>query len=210
MKRRATAVLHLNGSGDANAVLNLARKVIAGYTANPEIFPNPDPPIADLQREADDLEEAITEAGTGNHQAVQDKDGQSATVHALLRNGTLYVSRIANGDIPTILLSGFDASDDPTPRAVPGRVPIQRIEDGPSGTSAKLFVETPGEPVDFVVQMLDGGPDPNAWVTVLETSNSRALVVEGLERAKEVHFRVAARSTKGQGPWSDPASFIPR
>jgi hypothetical protein len=48
--------------------------------------------------------------------------------------------------------------------------------------------------------------DPS-WVTVLETSDSRKLILKGLIANQKIHIDVNAKNAKGKGMYSDAMSF---
>ncbi len=209
-KRISTAVLHLNGSKNAAAVHALAVKVFQEMTNNSVTFPGPPFPLVDLQAAIAQLEVLMGEAATGNHQKVEDRNQQSAKVYNMLRSLAGYVNSIAQGDRNIVLLSGFDASDDPSPVPIPDKIIIRRVDRGETPHSAKIHIENPNNEEIFIVQVCDAPLDEASFRTVLQSTSSRRLILENLVKGKEIFIRVAGQNARGQGEWSDPASFIPQ
>lgn len=191
----------------------LAARVIEGYTDNPAVFPNPQPPIISLTAENDKLAALISEA-KGNHLKTVERNEQCKKVYDLLNDkGKPFVNGKAKGDEAIILLSGFFASKTPQPRSIPAQVVIKRIADGAVSHSAKIFLAKITSPLNeksesliYTVQMADGSL--SEFRTVLQTTNQRKLVITNLVRAREVFFRIAASNSRGQGDWSDTVPFI--
>jgi hypothetical protein len=128
-----------------------------------------------------------------------------------------YVNFVAQGDRAIILLSGFDASNDPLPLPIPDAPAIRRIDDGLIPLSAKILLVNQSGPVIvkkrnlwYIVQMSTTPLEQDSFKTVLFTSNSRKLIITGLIRLQEVFFRVAVLNAHGQGNWSPCVPFVAR
>lgn len=192
-------------------VHTLVSRVIDGYTDNPTVFATPVPELDILIRERDFLGLHIAEA-KGNHQKKIERDEKSVEVYNLLINEAIpYVNSIANGDESLIYLSGFRANKAPTPKGIPAKVVIKKVIDGKTPQSAKITLENMGSGLTYKVQVsvVVPGAAPS-FAPAMESTSSRRLVLESLEKGKEILIRVAASNTKGTGDWSEPYSFIPR
>jgi len=192
-------------------VHTLASRVIDGYSDNPTVFTTPVPELINLTKEKDLLGLHIAEA-KGNHQKKIERDEKCVEVYNLLINeGIPYVNSIANGDQSLINLSGFRASKEPTPRGIPAKVVIKKVTDGKTPQSAKIYLENMGTGLTYKVQTSSvvQGAAPS-FVPVMDSTSSKKLVLENLEKGKEILIRIAASNTKGTGDWSEPYSFIPR
>ena len=102
-----TAVLHLK-SKDPQSVYNLGGKVYTSMFASKAIFTNSDPTIEDFGAEVTKLDTAI-KAKDGSKIKAQAVIDQTGVVYYGLKSLLIYVNKVANGDMSTILLSGFDA-----------------------------------------------------------------------------------------------------
>lgn len=192
-------------------VHTLASRVIDGYKDNPTIFAAPLPDLVSFTKENDLLGLHIAEA-KGNHQKKIERDEKCVEVYNLLINeGIPYVNSIANGDQAIINLSGFRANKEPTPKGIPAKVVIKKVTDGKTPESAKITLANMGSGLSYKVQIsvVVPGTAPS-FAPAMESTSSRRLVLDSLEKGKEILIRVAASNTKGTGDWSEPYSFIPR
>jgi len=209
MKRLFEAVLKITAK-EFSRVYVLAGHVIAQLSANISLFATPVPSVATLTTENNKLDLTI-KAKDGSHQKNRACEEQAQVVFNLLKTEIAYVNKIAHGDKATILLSGFDASSEPSPRDVPAQVVIKKIVDEKAPLSAKVFIEVADRDILYKVETTLTPEDANSWKLVLETGNSKKLIVDkGLVHGTEVYFRVAAINTHGQGLWSDVHSFLVR
>ena len=210
MKKKYVTVLHINSYKDFDSVHNLSTKVINSLTANVATYAVPNPTVAVITTETNTLKTNIGDAKSGNHQKVQARNEQSLKVLNLLRTESNYVNTIANGDRAIILLSGFDASNEPAPHAIPDKVIIKRIEDGKTAHSAKIFIVPADAGLLYTVQMYKITDTTKTFVTVLKATNSRKLVLENLDRGVEIFIQVCAMNARGEGDWSETSAFMPR
>jgi len=210
MKRKFVSVLHILNYREYNKVVNLSGKVSAALAANTTTFANPSPTLASLNTETATLKTLIADAMSGNHQKVQARNEQSLKVVNMLHLLATYVSNIAAGDRAIILLSGFEASSEPAPHSIPDKMVITKITDGKTEHSAKIMVVPAGSRIMYTVQMVKASDATKNWQIVLQTSNSKLLIIEDLVRGEEIFVRVSAMNTHGMGEWSEAHAFLPR
>jgi len=216
MKKAFFAVLHVTPR-QFGKLMVLGTKVTDNMGFNPATFPNPDPMLSSLQSTCEELEILMGEAETGDHQKVQARNKKALEYYSMLQIERNYVNNVAQGDRAVILLSGFDACNDPLPLPVPDTPAIKRIDDGPLPLSAIILLINQSGPnikkkrnVWYIVQMSTTLLVPESFETVLTKTNSRKLIIPGLVRLQEVFFRVAAMNTHGQSNWSACVSYVPR
>ena len=210
MKRKSIAALHIRSAREVHKVAALGNQVLLGLTEHATTFPTPSPSVSDLDVENYLLTILIGEAKGGDRQKIQARNEQSAIVLKKLKILTNYVNGIADGDKAIILLSGFDAADEPTPQPAPPRIVIRRIVDGSNAHSAKIHIESIGTRATYFVETTATPTDEHSWQEVLRETNSRKLIIENLDRGTELYFRVSALNSTGQGPWSDDFVFLVR
>jgi hypothetical protein len=205
-------------------VFALGTRVNKGLGANSGIFINPDPLLSVLGPAVALLGTYTGAAKTGDHTAVATLHKQSELVYGYLSSEKAYVKKIANGDKTTILLSGFDSCEEAGPKVIPSKVIIKQVKEGPVTNSAKIMLASVTKTTTptartassvakgnmFIVDMSTTPNDLNSYHDVLMETNSKKLVIPNLVPDVPVWFRVAARNSKGQGPWSEPFKFIPR
>jgi len=210
MNRRFEAVLNISTKKDAGEVLSLLNKVIIGLGENKTVFTAPDPTVEALEAGEKALSRLIIEASNGDRREIEARNALSVKVYQLLKYAAQYVSRVADGEREVILLSGFSANSEPAQGKAPGQARIRAIKDGKLPQSAKIILEPLGMPVRLQIQLSTDSSDATAWKLVLETTDSTKVELNGLERGKEIYFRVVALNKYGQGEWSEATSFIPR
>jgi hypothetical protein len=190
-------------------VNQLGGKVHTGISENLNTFVTPDPSMETLDSENTKLLNLI-HAKDGSKQKNQAVLEQSQVVFNLLKDLSIYVDKIADGDKAIILLSGFDFSEEASLHGIPGKVIIRRITDGATACSAKIYIETLSEADRYKVETTTTPNDASSWKTVLDPASSKNLEIEGLTRAQEIYIRVTGGNTHGWGIPSEYASFIPR
>ena len=201
-----TAVLHLK-SKDPVKVYQLGGKVYSNLTLNASIFQSPDPDLGTFNGELTKLDTLI-KSKDGSKQKTQAISDQVEVVHGYLKSYITYVNKVAQGDKTIILQSGFDCNNEPVSRGIPDKGLIKRIEDGSTAQSAKIYVEALEDADRYKVEMTN---DLNStWTTVLDHGTLNKLEINGMERGKEVFYRVSGGNIYGWGIPSEPVSFIPR
>jgi hypothetical protein len=209
MKRRFVAVLKMNPK-EFQKVFNRCKDVSKGLKDNIATFPTPVPPTATLDTENGKLGTLITEADSGSHQKVADRDKQSEKVYGLLRTETTYVDYVADGDRAIVLLSGFQASAEPTPQPVPAKVVMKRVDSGKTEHSAKIFIIPLGKGIRYNVQVSTTNQEEDSFETVLSNKASTKLILADLTEGAKIYIRVNATNPAGDGDFSDPMEFIVR
>ncbi|HNW51798.1 MAG TPA: fibronectin type III domain-containing protein [Prolixibacteraceae bacterium] len=202
------SALHVKAK-EFTKVNQLAGKVSTGITENPTIFVTPDPSMETLNSENTKLLNLI-HAKDGSKQKNQAVLEQSQVVFDLLKDLSVYVDKVADGDKAIILLSGFDCNEDATPHNIPGKVIIRRITDGSIACSAKIYIETLPDADRYKVETSTTPNDASSWKTVLDPASSKNLEIEGLNKGQEIYIRVTGGNTHGWGTPSEYMSFIPR
>jgi hypothetical protein len=213
MKRSFKAVMHCTAK-ETSTLVDRSNNVITGLSSNTNTYPQPNPAVDELKAETSILAELSGQA-KGSSQKKQARDQQAIKVYGMLLAESNYVNSVAKGDKAIILLSGFDVSAEPSPHPVPDVPVIKRIEDGNAPHSAKIFLAkitspllTTREKLTFIVQMCTDDSKEENWKTVLQTQNSKSLILLSLVRKEEYLFRIAVMNARGQSDWSETASFV--
>ena len=92
---------------DYNDVLTLARTVSSSMTVNSAIYSLPDPALAVIDAQADELQNLIAEVENGSHMKTELRNQASEQLYHLLQEETIYVNKVGNGDRGILELSGF-------------------------------------------------------------------------------------------------------
>ena len=198
-------------------LLALLSKVIETLTANTTTFLALPTSIAALQAEVTPFGNFIAAAVKGGVIDTANRNKEAIKVHALLQTELSYVNSIAKGDKAIILLSGFDASNEPQPTAIPDVPVIKKIIEGPVHGSIKIVLAktTSGEHIrkvkrTLLVELTTTGTDPNSFKIVLITGSSKKLIMPNLVKGVEVFIKIAAMNNKGTSQYSNVASYIPQ
>lgn len=173
-------------------------------------FPGAAPFIALLTAARLKLVAAIAAAIDGGKAATFAKNEAEAELDEAITQTAGYVVSVAGHDEALILSAGFDVRK---PSAPIGNLPA------PPNLRADL-TDMPGEinadwdPVhgahEFEFQRNDTDPAVEAnWSTLGMTTKSKYLD-QGLASGSIHWYRVRARGTAGDGPWSDPARAMAR
>lgn len=110
------AISWLTTDNDAECI-NDTSVVITSLTKNSSVYPKPSPTLAAVQSALDDFSEGVDAAAGGGTALTAAKNKLRAVLVALLRQLASYVQVTCNGDMATLLLSGF-------PVQKPDRQPI--------------------------------------------------------------------------------------
>ena len=202
----------INCTTKAHVKLNKkARKVITNMTTNAATFPGTATSVAKLQADQVLYEGYIANA-KGNDEVMKQRNSMALTIMDDLKALLSPVDDAAKNDPAIIAQSGFDSSADPTPHSIPVKVIIKRIVNGETSQTAKIFIEPMGQhglTFHIRVTTVANAPvnDPS-WVTVVQTTSSKELIVPNLSRGKEVFIQVNAMNAAGTGLWSEVFPFI--
>ena len=178
-------------------------------TGNPN-FTTPQPPVADITTARETLEMAIAAALNGGRDATFAKNTAEAELDELLVQEAGYVVSIAGGDEAMILSAGFDVRKPARPI---GPLPkVANLHADLTDQIAEILADwdvTRGAH-EYEVQRNSGDPAVEAgWQMIAFTTRSKFLDTR-LASGSTHWYRVRARGTAGDGPFSDPAQAMAR
>lgn len=180
---------------------DFANQVHKGLTTHATTFPTPPVSPATLLTDLTDFKNAIAQAAIGGKADTAAKDAARQVVLGDLRQEALYVEMIANGELETLLLSGFNArSQERQHLPLPAPTGVVITNDGEGKLNAQV------EPVKNC-SMYEGRakPDGGAWGMSVFTGDSRHILFDGLTPGAmyTIQIRALGGST-GTSDWSDP------
>lgn len=183
--------------------LQTTRAAIIKMTANAN-FPNVVPTAANMATAADDFEEAMAIASTGNRDAIASKNAQKNTLQGMMRSWGLYVNQLSDGNIGMLIGSGLPTTKEPAPSVlgVPENLVINQAVNPGS-------VEVSFKAVDKAINYrYEWAQNPITATTVWQGTGSsmRKMVISNLEPGTNYWFRVRAYGTKQQQTVSDEVS----
>ena len=186
-----------------------AGAVLDGLYENVGAFPTPPVPKPALEASLTAFTAAIAAQQTGAKLATAQKNSARDAVVDMLRLLAGYVQGACNNDLPTLLLSGFDAVSNgraQTLLAVPG---ILSISNGNSGQLLLRITAIANARCYEVRQSATGGTQPPQWQSGGLFTDSRSMPVNGLTPGTNYTFQVrAVGGSTGYSGWSDPVSHM--
>lgn len=180
------------------------RNVITQMTGKAS-FPTPDVALAVAKTAVDTLEADHTAAKSGAHVLVSKMRQSAEAADNLFRKLALYVDRIADGNETIILSSGFHVSKQPE-----ASVREAFVVDASENPSEIILIRKaqPGAR-SYIWQYCVGALPTNGqpWIFAGASTQTR-YVIKDLESGSKCWFRVAAITSSGQEPWSDPVMKV--
>jgi hypothetical protein len=207
MNKKFFTVMHVSRN-QYMKIINLGNKVVGFLTTNALMFPAITNDAAALKPEVELLEQYQGKVDGGSELDTANRDDQAKIVYDMLIENLPDVDKVADGDKPTILLSGYDASLEPQPKDLPGTPTITKITDGPVDHSAKVHLDNFEVGAFHIAEYRKVGEQD--WKLGKQTRNSRDLIITGLVKAEEIEVRVADQNTAGKGTYTQPMTFLPR
>lgn len=178
-------------------------------TANPD-FTTPTPPVAAITTARLKLEAAIAATLNGGKDATFAKNEAEAELDELIVQEAGYVVSVAGGNEALILSAGFEVRKPGTPIG-----PLPQVANLRADLTDQLGeILADWDPLhgahEFEVQRNSGDPaDELGWKVVAFTTKSKYLD-KGLASGSMHWYRVRARGTAGDSPFSDPARAMAR
>lgn len=181
--------------------MRYADNILLKMTENVDLFPDPDPTLAELDSALSDFRLSLSEAAFRDMRKVVVKNQMQAKLRQVIYGLSLYVEKVSQGDQAMILAAGFLPNRTATktgiaPKPVDFRVNLTRI----SSQTVELRVKSwaPTRVYQFEYRKVAGTED---WQTVL--SSKSTCVLEGLDKLQEYEFRVAYIGTDPTVTYSD-------
>lgn len=179
--------------------------VVQKMTDNAGIFPNPNPPLADMKAQADKVALAEAAASEGGKDRTQTRDEELSKMVTMMDLQVLYVQTVTLGDPDMTALAGMDTKSDGT------RWPVPNKPEGfiakPGKFEGSVYMKCKGTlyKKQYVFQMFVEDDNGGFWKDI-KTQGSNIYLHEGLERGRIYTFRVYAINSKGAGGVSTVAS----
>ena len=190
----------------ASALMNKAGIIVASLTGNAK-FPTPVPALGLIDAAIDALGHAMSTYGPARTTAVA---GCHRALAALLQELATHLMGTPDVIEADLASTGFDLPRPHTrSEALPPAPGNLRLKLGPHSMEVIPMcdaVTSIGVRVYEVEWTLD--PNHGPWIHGGIHPHSRAMLVAGLPRAKDIWMRVRAIGTRGPGSWSDPATIL--
>ena len=190
-----------------NSLPEVARTVIQGLTGN-SAFPNPPVSLAELQTAITEFTDALVAQAQGGTLATALKKKKREALVTLLRKLAGYVEDNCNGNLTTLLSSGFTAASTSHTRMALDKPRSMRIVNGTSGqllVRIKPCANAKCYELRYAVVGADGSIGP--WQNGGLATNSRALALNNLTPGTTYMIEVRAiGGTTGYSDWCNASS----
>ena len=197
------AMSFINRDTDA-ALLVASLRIIASMTGNPA-YPAPYPKLADLTA-ARNAYIAVMTASRDSRIALVVRKQQRAAFEGMLRNLALYVQLASNGDLATLLGSGFTAQRVRQPVGMlpaPANVRLSRGK-----ASGQLVARCNRVPqAGAYAWRYASAAAPTTWTNVV-TTFAASVLIEGLTPGTQYSVQSRALAKDGPSDWSSAASLM--
>lgn len=189
--------------GRDSDLATLTHRVLESIKSN-QLFPNPTPALADVQKALDEYQLALSNAGGRDRAMVSVKNDKQTVLRELLGQLAYYVSQTCKGDKTALLTAGFDLTKDRD--SPPKLLPNLTVNLGIPG-EATIKVRTGGSIRAYVHQYTADPVTPGS-VWTGETTALRQHTFRGLPSFARLWFRTIVIDKSGQSTYLDPVSRI--
>ena len=181
------------------------RFVVQKMTENAAVFPNPNPPLADLTAQANALEQSEAAASEGGKDRTLKRDEDLRKVIYSMDLQVLYVQTITHGDPDMTALAGMETKSDGTRWPKP-EAPLGFMAK-PGKYEGSVYMKCKGtkHKKQYVFEMFIEDANGGYWKDI-QTQGRNIYLHEGLERGRIYRFRVYASNSAGKGPVSTEAT----
>jgi hypothetical protein len=169
-------------------------------------FTTPDPTLAEVKNDLEDLETKNTAAMEGGRTAHAQMMEARIKLLETLRSLGLYVEKIAKGNLSIMLSSGFPVSSVPHPKDRPDFWATYGTNSGDILLGCKTFPRAKA----YVWQCFVGDAPPTnekQWIWFMVTTKAHTEI-SGLIRGGVVWFRCCAVTPDGMQSWKDAISIM--
>jgi hypothetical protein len=183
-------------------LIMFVRNVITMMTGNPD-YAAPSPTLPVVTTAVNDLEVKAQAALNGGKVEMAARRAAEATVLSLTRQLGNYVESAANGDLETLIGSGFEAVRAPSPSVIPDVPANPRL--GYTKSSGELMFRFAGgyNVKNYSIQHAESVDGP--WIDDDLSTSSRVLLT-GLTPGKIYWARACANGAAGSSDYCAPVS----
>jgi hypothetical protein len=182
-------------------LMAISGRILAGMTANPA-YPAPVPPLATLSAACEAFAASVN-ANDRGHVAIATRNKARQPLEAVLRELALYVAPNCQGDLVTLLSSGYPAQ---RPRGAAARLaPMTpanpRLRQGP--LSGQIVGRCQGARGAALYQWRYATAQAPTAYTLTDTSSKASVTLEDLTPGTQYLVQVRACGNRGSSDWSN-------
>lgn len=194
-------------------LLILAETVLNAMETN-DYFTEPEPELSEIEQRLSDYSEKLAIARRkGSPHDTAEKNASRIPLEEGLAELAFYVNKIAKGNLPILLSSGFEISRYRKNLMPPKRVHNLRVVDGFNSGQIRLSFERQRGVRLYEYRLSDKKDEAGDVIwndTIGSTTSSRNNLIEGLSPGIYYYISVRAINSKGAGDWSEPISWLVR
>ena len=185
------------------------RQIVTAMTNNAS-FPNPNPPLNEVNTILDELTQAFALVQAAKSEVttrVVTQDNTEARLDQALTRLAAYVESVAGRDDSLITSAGMDTKASRSGPTIPGVPQSLSAIPGEHEGEVNLFWKAVPNARSYTIEASQDPATPASWTHVgIATSASKLIV--NLTSGKRYWFRVAAVSAGGQSGWSEHATKV--
>ena len=187
-----------------------AQQILTAMTGNAR-FPHPSPDLSELSSAIAELEAAANAAQAARLEAKQRTAAlaqREEDLNRFMSQMVAHVESVAGEDEAVVYSAGFEPRGAATPASGASEAPSSLTATaGDHDGEIELSWDAVRGARSYVVERSPDPPAETSWTHAAVSTRSSAAI-EGLNSGTRYWFRVAALTTAGQSPWSNPAAKI--
>ena len=191
-------------------ILNISTNVESNMVLHVDIFSDPPVPMTEMKSNNETYAALIAESADGSKKIIARRDKQSIVVIKDLRLLSRYADKVANGDIATFKLSGFEpALSVRSPRLVLSRN-LRKLVHGVISGQVLVYLNAIINALSYELRyaVVSNGL-PGEWTYQIATGVKKPVVLNGLTPGATYAFQVRSMDkATGYSDWSDSVTFI--
>lgn len=194
-------------------LLILTETVLNALGTN-DYFPEPEPELSEIETLLADYNAKLAAARRrGSPQDTAEKNESRVLLEDRLAELAFYVNKVAKGNLPVLLSSGFEISKYRKNLIPPAKTRNMRVSDGFNSGQIKLNFESQ-RGIRLYELRISSEKDEEGQIIwqkkIISLTSSRNNLIESLLPGQYYYFSVRAVNSRGIGDWSDPISWLVR
>lgn len=185
------------------------RQIVSAMTNNPS-FPSPNPPLAEVAGDLDELTQAFALVQAAKSEIttrVVSQDNAEAKVDQSLTKLASYVESIAGRDVTLITSAGMETKAGRSAPTVPAVPQAVGANTGDHEGEIELFWKPVSNARSYTIEASLDPAVGTSWIHVGIATSANKMIAN-LTSGKRYWFRVAAVGAGGQSGWSEYATKV--
>lgn len=193
-----------------DAFLVMVNTIVGAMKGNAH-FPSPVPELDDIENLIDDFTTKLKAARKrGSPEDTALKNESRPILEEAMQKLGYYVNSVANGQLSTLLSSGFPVSGARTNALIPKQMEGVKLSDGRQAGQVRLDFEKQPDALIYEYTYRRVSEIEEEWSDRFVTTSSRGNVIAPLRSGYYYEARVRAVNRMGAGDWSQVVKFLVR